>query len=257
MSSAEELFAVADGDYLVRTDVAPDAEGIAWAGEGAFAFGGSGEGPDLVDWLTVVGTPEAAADLLVQVLRDLPRPPHGVSVPRGTDLRDLELTEHENWDYMVWDIAGASADLPLPVQPGEERVSIMLPGPETDAEIEALLKEANPSHSTKPGWDGIELWAAIRDPDGGLLACGAFCRRDGGHAWLASIGTLPAARGQGLGAAVSAWMTRRAIEAGDEFCSLGHWAPNEPARRIYARLGYQTTHRMCSGRLSLSGDASP
>ena len=109
---------------------------------------------------------------------------------------------------------------------------------------------ANPAHSAKPGWEAIEAWGVVRDASGALLACGAYCRREGGNGYLASIGTHPEARGQGLGAAVSAWLTRRSLANGDGFCALGHWHPNEPARRIYARLGYRTTHRMKSGRLA-------
>lgn len=250
LGSMAELVGLTGGDYLLRTDAAPEEslaeQGAAWfAEDGGFAFGGSREN-GLVDWLTVIAAPEAARPLLDHVLGDLTRAPHGFSVPRGTDVSGIEVAEPEAWDYMVFDPAWGVA---LATQPGEDRVEELLPSPEADAEIGDFLKVANPTHSAKPGWDAIQMWGVVRGADGELLACGALCRRSGGNGYLASIGTHPDARGQGLGAAVSAWLTRRSLSEGG-FCSLGHWYPNEPARRIYARLGYRTTHRMVSGRLA-------
>lgn len=252
VETAEELFAVAGRDYLLRSDAAPEEslaeQGVAWtAADGGFAFGGSKDGPGLVDWLTVVGTPQTARSLLDRALAELPRAPFGFSVPRATELGALEVAEPETWDFMAFDPAWG---VEVAAVPGEERVVELLPSAEADAEIGDFLKVANPSHSAKPGWEAIEAWGVVRDASGGLLACGAYCRRDGGNGYLASIGTRPEARGQGLGAAVSAWLTRRSLENGDGFCALGHWHPNEPARRIYARLGYRTTHQMKSGRLA-------
>jgi ribosomal protein S18 acetylase RimI-like enzyme len=252
VASIDELLAVADRDYLLWSDATPEKslaeQGVAWlAADGGFAFGGSQDGPGLVDWLTVIGTPDTARTLLDHALAELRRPPHGFSVPRGTDLGTLAFSEPEEWDFMAFDPAWG---VELPDVPGEERVTELLPSPEADAEIGAFLKVANPSHSAKPGWEAIEAWGVVRDAEGNLLACGAYCRRDGGNGYLASIGTHPEARGQGLGAAVSGWLTRRSLANGDTFCALGHWHPNEPARRIYARLGYRTTHQMRSGRLT-------
>ncbi|MFL6117343.1 MAG: GNAT family N-acetyltransferase [Catenulispora sp.] len=252
LASAEELFALAGADYLLRTDAAPEESlaepGAAWhAASGAFAFGGSGDGPGLVDWLTVVGAPDSAGTLLRYALADLSRRPYGISVPRGTDLSGIAFAEPEEWDYMVFD---PQWGVTLAVQPGEERVEEVLPSRAADAEIGDFLHVANPGHSAKPGWDAIRAWGVVRDASGEVLACGAYCRRGGGNGYLASVGTHPRARGQGLGAAVSAWLTRRSLAGGDGFCALGHWHPNDPARRVYARLGYRTTHRMTSGKLS-------
>lgn len=253
VETAEELFAVAGRDYLLRSDAAPEEspaeQGVAWtAPDGGFAFGGSKDGPGLVDWLTVIGTPDTARALLDHALGELARAPFGLSVPRDTDLGSLGVSELEQWDFMAFDPAWG---VELEALPGEERVAELLPSAEADAEIGDFLKVANPSHSAKPGWEAIEAWGVVRDGEGALLACGAYCRRDGGNGYLASIGTHPETRGQGLGAAVSAWLTRRSLANSDGFCALGHWHPNEPARRIYARLGYRTTHQMKSGRLAL------
>ena len=79
----------------------------------------------------------------------------------------------------------------VPALPGEERIAEMMPSTEADTEIGDFLKVANPSHSAKPGWEAIETWGVVRDAEGALLACGAYCRREGGNGYLASIGTRP------------------------------------------------------------------
>jgi predicted GNAT family acetyltransferase len=64
---------------------------------------------------------------------------------------------------------------------------------------------------------------------------------------LASIATAAAVRGQGLGAAVTAWLTR-ALLAQHGRVTLGMYADNEVARRMYRALGYRDTHLFSSGR---------
>jgi len=71
----------------------------------------------------------------------------------------------------------------------------------------------------------------------------AFTRRARGIGYLASIATAPESRGQGLGGAVTAALTRHAFASGGGICTLAHFHPNEPARRLYLRLGYRTTHQ--------------
>jgi ribosomal protein S18 acetylase RimI-like enzyme len=56
--------------------------------------------------------------------------------------------------------------------------------------------------------------------------------------YLSSIGTRPAFRGRGLGALATALAVRDAIEAGSELVHLAVEADNEPALRLYERLGF-------------------
>ena len=58
-------------------------------------------------------------------------------------------------------------------------------------------------------------------------------------------------RGRGLGAAVTARLTREAI-TGVGVCTLGMYADNAVARRVYHRLGYATVHQL-STRVPLRG----
>lgn len=248
LESLDELFAASGGDFLLRNEVPERAaapEGSAWlAADGTFAFGG----PEYMGrgyWLTAVGGPESAADVLRHVVRGLDGPLLGVSAPRGTDLEGLGLGGFTHWDFMVF--GGDPAD--LAAVPGFGDVEAVPADGTADDELEEFLKEANPTASARPGYERIRVWGAVRDADGAIVAAGALCRPPGGQGHLASIGTRPAARGRGLGAAVTAWLTARALSEGDAFCGLGHWVPNEAARRVYLRLGYRTTHAMSSGRM--------
>jgi predicted GNAT family acetyltransferase len=63
---------------------------------------------------------------------------------------------------------------------------------------------------------------------------------------LASIATAPAHRGRGLAAAVTAWLTRRALEHCTTGCSLARLDSARTAHRLYERLGYRTVQEFTS-----------
>ena len=63
---------------------------------------------------------------------------------------------------------------------------------------------------------------------------------------LASIATHPSARGRGLGALVTAALTRRLLDEGAPVVTLGMYADNDVARRMYLRLGFRCDHRWSS-----------
>ena len=56
--------------------------------------------------------------------------------------------------------------------------------------------------------------------------------------YLSSIGTRPAFRGRGLGALVTLLAVRDALEAGSELVHLAVDVDNDPATRLYERLGF-------------------
>jgi ribosomal protein S18 acetylase RimI-like enzyme len=58
--------------------------------------------------------------------------------------------------------------------------------------------------------------------------------------YLSSIGTRPAFRGRGLGGLATAIAVRDALAAGTEVIHLGVEVENEPALRLYERLGFAT-----------------
>lgn len=88
----------------------------------------------------------------------------------------------------------------------------------------------------------------VRD-GGSLVACAASTELVDGVPHLAGIAVHPRRRGEGLGGAVTASVTRAALRAGAEACTLGTYADNEPARRLYARLGYRCEHPFSSRAL--------
>jgi len=61
-----------------------------------------------------------------------------------------------------------------------------------------------------------------------------------GLTYLSSIGTAPAARGRGLARLVTAAAAHDAAEAGSDHVSLGVFAENDQAIRLYRRVGFET-----------------
>ncbi len=201
--------------------------------------------------LTVLGSTRAAVEVLPQALRDFE--PARVTLPRGA----LELLAAErpdiasrigpgdDWEWMWTDSE------PAPT-PGEDRVMVV-PVPRCDPEIVGLLAAASPRHSSAPGSAGVERWLGIRSPQGTLLAVAANHPFSAGVPHLASIAVHPGARGQKLGAAVTAALTRRLLAEGAPVVTLGMYSDNAVARRMYERLGFCCEHYF-SSRQVLSAD---
>ncbi|MEV4432057.1 GNAT family N-acetyltransferase [Streptomyces sp. NPDC049585] len=237
------LLAVA-GDAWTAALIAPGRDLVAWSLPGAAAYG-TASGPEPTEWLTVVGAPEPAADLLRAVLPDLPAPPYGLTVPRGTDLTGLPGTAVADETYEHWELMTATR-APQP-HPLEERVRTDDAG---IPEITALLTAASPGYAVRPGDPTVQTWATLRTEDGELAAAGALQRRPGtGTAHLASIATAPALRGRGLAAAVTGRLTRDVLAGGEAVCTLSVHSDNASAVRLYRRLGYTTAQEFTSVQL--------
>jgi ribosomal protein S18 acetylase RimI-like enzyme len=240
-SSYAELPIRVRDDALLLLETDPAVLHGAWSVEGGYAFASvDGYGGDPC-WLSSIGSPEAVEILTGIALGELGEKCYGLTIPRGQDMaRWIGRQEPGQWDLMC-------CEAEPPRQPGEERVVRI----EDLAAVQAFLDRVNPSHSVGAGHPELERWLGVADEaSGALLAVGAFTRRRHGTAYLASIATAPQSRGQGLGAAVTAALTRHAFASGDDLCTLAHYTPNEPARRLYLRLGYRTTHQMQSCRFA-------
>jgi ribosomal protein S18 acetylase RimI-like enzyme len=224
-----------DALLLIETD--PAVFYGAWAVEGGYAFSSIdvyGGGPC---WLNAVGTTEAVRLLTGLALDELGGKCCGLTTPRGLDLREWGGPGEPN----AWDLMRCDAEPPK--QPGEERVEHV----EDLATVQEFLDRASPTHSIRANDADVERWLGVAEESSGtLLAIGAFTRRLRGTPYLASIATAPEARGQGLGGAVTAALTRHAFATGESLCTLAHYHPNDQARRLYLRLGYQTTHQLHS-----------
>lgn len=66
---------------------------------------------------------------------------------------------------------------------------------------------------------------------------------------MASVATDARQRGQGLGAALTSWLTRYAVRR-HGFCTLWQLADNAPAERLYTRLGYRNEDLCVAARIA-------
>ncbi|MET7752736.1 GNAT family N-acetyltransferase [Micromonospora sp. NPDC005367] len=150
----------------------------------------------------------------------------------------LNVTQRDEWLFL-WTTAAP------PRQPGEERVVRL-----TEADhraLTALIDEAFPSTTSRPGDPGVVDWYGIRDGDR-LIACGAD-RSRGDIGFLAGLTVAPRQRGLGLGAALTAAMTRTLLARYDH-AALGVYPVNVGAIRLYRRLGFTNTATRNSIRLA-------
>ena len=77
------------------------------------------------------------------------------------------------------------------------------------------------------------------DGDGAVLAMPGLRPLEGGVAWLNRFGIAPVLRGRGLAAQVMQDLIGIARGRGDSQMSLGVYASNSIARRVYDRLGFR------------------
>lgn len=151
--------------------------------------------------------------------------------------RHVTATIQDDWDFL-W-----TAEVP-PFIRNEDRVELLT---DADAEaIEAVLDDALPDSTTRPGDPRIRAWYGIRD-DGRLVAVAAD-RSRAATGFLAGIAVSRDHQGQGLGAALTAAVTRLLLH---EYASvaLGVMWDNEVALRLYERLGYRNRIERTSVKL--------
>ena len=149
--------------------------------------------------------------------------------------------EGGDWEWM-W-----TQDSPAPV-PGEERL-VELDDAADAEELKAFSTAHNPREWTPIGEGHVVRWVGVRATDGSLLAVGGAELTDAGVPHLAGIVTATHARGRGWGAAVTACLTRWAVDR-HGVSTLGMFSDNVPARRLYARLGYRTARAWHSRMLA-------
>src|SRR5690606_17317008 len=115
------------------------------------------------------------------------------------------------------------------------------------AAIRDCLAVANPDTSAHP--DQPSSWFGVRARRGHLLGV-VSARAEGGpradvESWhLQGLAVLPEERGAGLGTALTAavmraGLERRGLADAGSWVSLGMYADNDPARRVYDLLGFR------------------
>lgn len=141
----------------------------------------------------------------------------------------LPVRGGNTWDWM-WTVN------PPAILSAEERVE-----PLREDDHQALvdfLHEHNPATHAAPFARPGQRWVIVRDNSGQVIGCGCSEAGNADVPLLGGITVNPTHRGQGLGAAITAYLTREAI-AGTGASSLGVFEDNPRARSLYERLGYR------------------
>lgn len=235
-SAAEVLVATGHDPYVRGSLRRPDVTG--WTGHGAVAWRAT-DAEERVGYLMTLGEPPAVAALIADLLGEIANGTR-VTLPRGTPPLLPAWVAVDGTDWEFWWVAA-----PMPPQPGEDAVVPVEP-----AEVGPLLAEASPTASAQPDDEHVRRWVGVRGPDG-LLACAADTSAATGVGHLSSIAVHPSARGQGLGAAVTAALTRQLFEDGCDLVTLGMYAVNTAGRGLYEHLGMRNDHHFTSGPLQV------
>jgi GNAT superfamily N-acetyltransferase len=245
VSTHEELLALSGGSAFLRWDIPAPLGAAAHRLGDAFALprrthtGRHG--------LLVMGPPDDVDRLAAAMLADgrdggLLGGLGSVTVQRGSldaVARHLPLDGGNEWEWLC-------TSAPPPPVATEDRLVALGRGDEPA--IRELLALANPGTDARPFEHPDQHWVGVRDGGGALLACGVREPNLAGCPVLSGITVHPAARGTGLGLAVTAGLTRAAVaQAG--VCTLGMYSHNDVARRLYTGLGYGQTHAWSSRRL--------
>lgn len=147
----------------------------------------------------------------------------------------FRVTGEGSWDFLSTRQVPRAPDLPA----GLELVEL---DDTADAPVlEEFGRTHNPEFEGFPGHGFAALWLGVRDPGGDLIAIGGMHLLATGAPHLSGIVVDRAQRGRGLGRAITAELTRRAIDRAG--CStLGVFHANAPALALYHSLGYLTHH---------------
>ena len=239
-TAAEVLVATAHDPFARGTLRRPLVRG--WTTDGASAWLGI-DNEERKSYLSTLGDPGVVGALLAEILSELP-PRQRLTVPRGTPAR-----------FPAWaGMAGTDWDFrwlpePPPRQRGEERVEPV----DDQLAVKELLAASSARASVQPGDEAVVGWVGIRDASGTLVACAADTSSATGVGHLSSIAVVPEARGQGLGKAVTAALTRQLFEQGHDIVTLGMYADNPEGRALYDALGFRDEHPFTSGPLVVRG----
>ena len=179
---------------------------------------------DLVDRLLASGFEDVGAGM-VMLLVDGDAP--GRLVRAGTGAAADEVTV-ERLAGVTGEAAAATAD---------EIVDVLLDAFGVEAARGAAIRTETVASLAHPWfthylvrWHGTPAAVARRATFDGL-------------SYISSVGTAPAARGRGFAGLVTAAAAADAVTAGSEFVSLGVFAENDRAIRLYRRVGFEILGR--------------
>ncbi len=237
-----ELLAATGGDAFVRYDLPDPLDHPAYQLGDAVATLRFTHTRRL--GLLVMGPPRGAAALVGALVGDGTLDP-GVLVHVTVTRGSLEAvgahlpgTVRSDWEWMY-------AVSPPPVIAAEERLEPLVEGDRE--QLDAFLALHNSRTDARPFQTPDQHWVAVRGLAGDLVACGVREPGVSGYPVLSGITVRPDHRGEGLGLAVTAYLTRAAI-AERGVSVLGLYSDNDVARRLYHGLGYGGDHLWSSHR---------
>ena len=187
--------------------------------------------PESFEWIEQVAPDltEAAAggglEVTAHPLMVLDTPPGRIQLPAGVAVRTVRWDEPDLARIVaVPDVAFA--------HPG---TSVSLAGPAERDKLAANRDQAGISRMRETLAAGHSVLAAAFDHEGPLAA--GSCQSAGDVAEITGVGTLPSARRQGLGAAVTAELAALAMADGIRTVFLS--ASDGAVARVYAGLGFR------------------
>lgn len=253
LPSYADLLTVSDGHPVVEYFLHPSRLHRAWA----FRPGATATVAWIADTrrgrsLTAIGQPSEAA-VLVSAVRETGTSADHLTIPAGTvPLLPFTVGDGNDWDWF-W-----TATPPTP-RPGEASVvHLDVTDSRIRSEVVGLLDIGAPGASTRPSdadatGSSATTWFGIRryvDGAAVLVACAARSMRDPGIAHLSSITTHPDHRGRGLAGDLTTALTRRDLDNGARAMTLGMYADNDVARRVYEKIGFAVGQAFSSRSLS-------
>lgn len=250
----DELLAALDGDPYVRFELDPGTLARVRTAPGRAVSYMSSHPYRGVRWITALAADPSSSDdvaVAVDLLTELAResaaagdPVTGITVSRGgRELLPDDLRPPEAWQWDFWWTDEAPATTAYDVVDLDA----------ADPRIPVLLAAASPSAPIAPGDPRVTRWAGIEDADlvetDGLAALLAQTGHRSGAAHLNDVATHPDRRGRGLAKALCGRVTADALAAGAPAVTLGMYAENDAARRVYTALGFHCARGQTSGPL--------
>lgn len=175
--------------------------------------------------------------------------PRDVGVPARV-LDTLVLVPFSQWDWMALE-RGAATEPAGEARSLPDGVTIRAidTGTEADA-VRDVLRRTNPRSTADPLADREDAWSGAYDGDELVGVFGARReqgRGEDGFSWhLHGLGVLEDRRGSGLGGALTDHLALAGLAAGADWISLGLYAENDGARRLYRRAGFRLHAAMSS-----------
>lgn len=234
--TADELLDATARDPMVRAVVLGGRiVGPAWSGYGAYVWAGAHRAAPAA---MGIGSPSGAARLLSAIDGELPDLRYA-SLPRGwlSHVVDERVTYKADWDWFWTEKASHDALV--------SHDAAWLDEDDSD-DVRALLEDAMPGAVAQPGDARVRRWAGIRNGTGRLVACAADTSLSPVIGHLSSVATATDQRRMGYGAAIVDWMVRQYLDEGVQMVTLGMYADNIAARKLYDQLGFTCQHLFTS-----------